>query len=282
MHSLPLATTHLLLRPGELFLKGGNYGFFMQRLARNIELMVGKKPSCQVRGRLLFSFFSDHRALSRVFGLVSYSPAVRVEKTKEAIQKAALSLLQGKQGPFRIITNRSDKTFSLKSPELNKMVGAFIEEHSPLRFARDAQLILEIEINRDGAYLFTETIPCGGGLPTGVEGKVLLVLEDESSILAGILMMKRGCGIIPVGYQEKDLSLLLLFHPTPLSLSVIEKIQGMEEIARKHKAMALVVGQMLDTLHEVPVSLPVLRPLIGYTSSQINVELEKYKRMVNT
>ena len=177
-----MAYDTILLRYGEIFLKGKNKGTFEQKLIENIREMVYREtkvvPKVQKsQGRMLVPYFSGHRVLQRVFGLTSYSPAVRVEKITEAIQHKAVELLRGKTGTFRISTKRSDKSFPVPSPEFNRLIGEQVEEYTKLRFSSAApEITLVIEINQEGAYLFFESIACAGGLPAGVEGKVLLLV----------------------------------------------------------------------------------------------------------
>ena len=61
---------------------------------------------------------------------------------------------------------------------------------------------------------------CFGGLPTGVEGSFLFLIEDEASLLDGLLFMKRGCSVFPVASSEKDISLLQHYSPEELKLYV--------------------------------------------------------------
>src|SRR3989338_1027783 len=171
--------THLLVRYGELFLKGKNRGIFERKLWGNIKAITGVNVSIKTQGRAILPYFEGHGSLKRVFGLSSYSPAVRVEQDVEMIKEAVIKILSGKEGTFRVITNRADKRFHIKSPELNVLIGRYIEAKTSLRFSLyDATIKVGVEINQNGVFLFTETIPCFGGLPTGVEGKVILLLED--------------------------------------------------------------------------------------------------------
>ena len=92
--------THLLLRYGELFLKGKNRGYFEQKLCQNIK-SIAKVPAVQrIQGRLLMDFSPQHHLLTRVFGLVSYSPTLKVEKEIDVIERAALDLLKIIKAPF--------------------------------------------------------------------------------------------------------------------------------------------------------------------------------------
>ena len=226
-------------------------------------------------------YFKEHLALRRVSGLVSYSPAVRVEKNTEEIQKKAVELLAGKKGTFRIATKRSDKSFPITSPEFNKMIGEYVEQKTPLRFSSvSPECVLEIEINQKGAYLFFETIACGGGLPIGVEGKVLLLVENEASLLAGLLFMKRGCSVVPVALTEKDISLLQEFSPVELKLYVVKGFPELEKLATEENISVLATGQVLDDHSKYKTNLILMKPLIAYTKKQIQEQLKWYRSMV--
>ena len=276
-----MAPTHLLLRLGELFLKGGNQAVFLQALSRNIKIQVGSTPSRGVRGRLFLPGTSSPGALQQVFGLVSSSPAVRVEARREDIQEAALRIVEGKTGLFRIRTQRSDKRFPLTSPELNQQVGWFLEQKTALRYAPTAELLLEIEINTQGAFLFTETFPGRGGLPVGVEGKVLLLLETKEAVLAGILMMKRGCRILPVARQEPQkewIAQLQSYSPFILTTQIISSLDELELVARRKKARVLAVGERWGEMQMQCSLLPVLRPLYCFSEQEILGLWEKYDK----
>jgi len=274
----------ILLRYGEIFLKGANKGIFERKLVENIAKMAKNSgfPGVKVtnsRGRLLIPYFTGHSTLRRVFGLVSYSPAVHVEKNREEIQEKAVELLRERTGTFRISTKRSDKSFPTTSPEFNRAVGEYVEQKTPLRFSQTSpEIVLEIEINQEGAYLFFETIICGGGLPTGVEGKVLLLIEDESSLLSGLLFMKRGCSVFPVAFEEMDISLLQAFSPAELKLQVIKDFHELEGLAVKKEISILVTGQVLgDDKHKT--NLTIMKPLVAYTKKQIQEQLKWYRSL---
>jgi len=229
-----------------------------------------------MRGRAILPYFPDHTSIKRVFGVGSYSPAIKVGKTMEEIKTTALSLLNGKTGTFRVETKRSDKAFPGTSLQINAEVGRYIETHTSLLFHYDSpNHLLYIEINAAGAFLFLEIIPCFGGLPEGVEGKVLLLVEDEASLVAGILMMKRGCSLLPLGFQEQDLSLLNLYSSKKLKLHLLQNPQELEELSQRYNIPLLITGEIFST-YTKRGNLTTLRPLIAYTPSEIKKEFKKY------
>ncbi|HIJ11713.1 TPA: hypothetical protein HA278_06655 [Candidatus Woesearchaeota archaeon] len=257
-----MAWTHILLRYGEIFLKGKNKPYFVKKLLSNIHAITGKKAQ-DVRSRFVMPYFDNHIDLKRVFGLTSYSLSVRVEKDIDLIVKQA-ALLAG-SGSFKIATKRSDKSFPITSPDMNVQVGQYVESHSDATFSFDTpDVIIHIEINQEGAYLFTDKVPCFGGLPTGVEGKVELLVENQASLLAGLLFMKRGCTVIPVMKNDVDISVLEKYSPGQL----VKK--------EKEEGNLLVSGQTFETLSEYDEEGTVFRPLIAYSDERIKRELERY------
>ncbi len=257
--------THLLLRYGELFLKGKNRSLFESKLVGNIKAITGVSNVHRIQGRLVVHFFPEHLTLRRVFGLTSYSPAVRMDKDVEQIKQTALKLLSGTPGTFRVETRRADKSFPLTSIQLNTTLGQHLEEKTSLQFSSDKpNTVLGVEINQDGAYLFTERINCHGGLPTGVEGRVNLLLEDEASILAGLLMMKRGCGLTLINPGKRDSSLLEKYSPFRI-----------KNIEHADPGVPLVSSQMFS--HYAQYSHPVVfRPLIAYSKDEIAAQLQQF------
>lgn len=271
---------YLLLRYGEIFLKGGNIKQFERKLRENIREIAGIKEIKQLRCRLILDYFDRHRLLRRVFGLVSYSPVDFVEKDLEKIKAKSLEMVRGLKGTFKVETQRSDKTFSIKSPELNILIGRFIEENSSLKFARDnPDHLLGIEINHQGVYLFTETVQCFGGLPTGVEGKAGLLVEDKNSLLAGLLMMKRGCDLVLVGFKKFEIDLLQRFSPTKLELKVVKDFSELEDFLAQKKISVLVSGQRFEDYQKLKTHLMILRPLVAFGKEEAKRLLKEYNEV---
>jgi tRNA uracil 4-sulfurtransferase len=258
----------ILLRYGEIFLKGKNKPMFERKLISNIE-QIAKIKVKKLRSRLITDYFANHIALKKVFGLVSYSPALKIKTEIEEIKKKSLELLKDETGSFKVKTKRSDKRFPTKSPDLDVLIGQHIEKNSSLRFNFHSELILNIEINQEGTFLFLETIYCFGGLPTGVEGKVNVLIEDSASLLAGLLFMKRGTGILPMAYVKKDISLLQKYSPIPLNLEIVNNLN-------KYSDGCLVVRDNFDNLKEYDTELLIFRPLIAYSEEEIEEQLEKF------
>ena len=269
--------THLLLRYGELFLKGKNRHFFERKLLQNLHRQLPYKEIFIPHGRLIMNYFDEHTQLRKIFGLVSYSPAIKAEKDIEKIKLTALKLIQSLTGTFRIDTSRADKRFPLTSPEINKTIGEYIETHTPLTFSlKQAQHTIFVEINHDATYIFTETISCAGGLPVGVEGNIITLIENQSSLLAAILLMKRGCDIIPFSFTPQNISLLQKYSPKYIELQKVNTFQEIEQFTHNQ---ILVSGQNFDHYKTYDTSLVTIRPLIAYNDQQVEEQLDYFKNL---
>ena len=265
-----MENTHIILRYGEIFLKGKNRPIFENKLVSNIKKIANVEKILKLRSRYIINFFEEHHKLKNVFGLTSYSTTVKSGKEIEIIKQKVVDYVKNLKGTFKIITKRSDKNFPIKSPEFNVMVGEHVEKETNLKFSFDnPDYVINIEINQEAAYIFTETIDCFGGLPTGVEGKVLLLIEDEASFLAGLLMMKRGVAIYPISFETKDISLLQKYSPQDLNLVVVKDLKNLT-------LDTIVSGQNFDKLKEYDTNLLILRPLIAFNEDEIKEKLEMY------
>jgi len=200
-------TPLIVCRLGELFLKGQNRPFFVDKLGDNIKACLKGVEGVSVfyvHGR----FFVRHPAglgdelldrLSKVFGLSSVSPVIEVEKDIEAIKRAALALVEqgdlavGKK-TFAVRAHRSDKSFPYPSPEIGRIVGDAVGRAIELPVdLKNPDLKVEVEVGPKATFVFVKRVKGGGGLPVGVSGRMVLLLSAGiDSPVAGWLMMKRG------------------------------------------------------------------------------------------
>ncbi len=116
----------LLVRYGEVFLKGANRPHFMKVLTDNVKKAI-KPIGGNVwlsDGRIYVSDFPDLdeciRRVTRVFGIYSVSPAVEMEKDFEAIAQKCAEMMMEYEGSFKVFARRSDKSFSLNSMEIGQ------------------------------------------------------------------------------------------------------------------------------------------------------------------
>ncbi len=204
----------IIVRYGELALKSEPVRrYFERRLRTNMNFTLREiaHELRRERGRIYVdtnAIKTAVRRLVRVPGIVSVSPAIRLDATIADICSGALKVAKRalKAGQsFAVHATRVGKhTFS--SRDVNMAVGSAILKAIPgIRVdLSNPDRRISIEIRGTDAYVFTDVISGAGGLPVGVEGNVVTLLSgDIDSAVAAYLMMKRGCRIFPVFLDNK-------------------------------------------------------------------------------
>ena len=198
----------LLIRYGELSLKGRNRKIFEDLLVTNMRSRLADLPHGPITktfGRIYLETRDNWEKLAKrlqgVFGIVSVSPVLKRGLSLEAIQEGASLLLQDtheRGQTFKVETRRPNKSFPLTSPEVSNTLGGHILKKFPHLTVdvHNPDFVLNVEIRKEGAFLYSRIIPCLGGLPAGSSGKGLLLLSGGiDSPVAGFLAMKRGVRI---------------------------------------------------------------------------------------
>lgn len=206
---------HILIRYGEIGLKGKNMGYFLSRLQQNIQAKLKDFPKVKVQrsqGRLyvLLNGHSPEKivaTLKKIFGIYSLSLAIKSSKKLEDIKEAALYALENSESAktFKVAVRRADKTFPIGSQEMNQILGAHLLKNTD-RFTVDVHhpdVEVSVEIRTEGTFITSEIIPGPGGLPVGTGGKTLLLLSGGiDSPVAGYLTMKRGVELEAIHFES--------------------------------------------------------------------------------
>lgn len=196
---------------GELFLKGKNRNKFFKTVIDNIKRNIkeiGYEDMYLESSKLYIKadkkdFDNLIKEIKKVFGIIYISEIKRCDKNIESIEKALKEILKNmdiKNKTFKVITNRVDKSFDIKSPEFSQMMGGFILKN----YAKDNNLRVDVH-NPDFkvfidikkyAYVYANRHEGMGGLPLGSSGNGLLLLSGGiDSPVAGFMMAKRGMRI---------------------------------------------------------------------------------------
>lgn len=203
----------IILRYGELFLKGNNRKFFEDTLVKNIKksLTDFHFDFKRITGRYEISNFDESQLktilerLKRIFGLHSMSVAEKIETDEEAIFAYVKSLNIGNK-TFRVTTRRASKIFPIHSMELNQRLGGVILEANPEATVdlHKPQVEVRVDIRENGyTYISTNDIICADGMPYGTAGKGLLLLSGGiDSPVAGYYMAKRGLTIEAIHFHS--------------------------------------------------------------------------------
>ncbi|CAM3528877.1 tRNA 4-thiouridine(8) synthase ThiI [Aeromicrobium ponti] len=206
----------ILIRYGEISTKGRNRNKFVDKLRKSISNVLHDFTGIKIeatRDRMYVILNgADGKEVSErlkgVFGIQSFSPAVKTNKDMEAMKDAALALFQKKyeEGKtFKITAKRADKSFPLNTDELNHEFGGHLLKNVPgLKVnVKKPDINLQIEIREEAAYLSCETFQGAGGLPAGSGGKAMVMLSGGiDSPVAGYLSMKRGLEVEAVHFYS--------------------------------------------------------------------------------
>jgi len=207
-------TQLVLIRLGELWLKSEKVRRrFLFALNENMkELFEAGKINAEIkseRGRIFVKTKNKKalEVLKNVFGISSFSVVIKTSLKnleKEFLKLSKKSLK--KEDTFAIRVKRvGEHKFSSKDMEIK--LGNLVENNK-VDLSNPSRTIY-VEIRNQDVYLFTEKIKGAGGLPLGVEGKVISLLSGGiDSPVATYLVMKRGCKVIPLfidhGFMEKS------------------------------------------------------------------------------
>lgn len=203
----------VLARLGEIALKGLNRNKFEQKLMQNMSWRLRAIDSYEIfqsQSRIWVEPRSESageiskirqaaETVSKVFGLVSASPVLKIEPDREMLEQEVLRLAgerlsEGKGTTFKIEVKRGDKSFPQTSPELAADLGHIVLKKYPeVSVAmKNPAWTIYVEI-RESWYIYSEIIPGVKGLPVGTSGRALLLLSGGiDSPVAGYMMASRG------------------------------------------------------------------------------------------
>lgn len=204
----------ILIRYGEIFLKGNNRGYFESALAKNIRTALEnfKFKFVRAQNRFLLEDYDEAYEtdiidkLTKIFGIHSVSVAVKVKSTEEELEKAAVLMMKDKSGTFRVTVNRADKKIQKSSMELAAQLGGAVLESNPNLTVNlhvfDTDLYVDIREN-GLSYLFTDKIMGAGGMPVGTAGAGMVLLSGGiDSPVAAYMMAKRGLKLHAIHFHS--------------------------------------------------------------------------------
>mgnify|MGYP000038956126 CR=1 FL=1 len=288
---------HILIRYGELSTKGKNRKDFIKKLFNNVKNALSGFPALdyeKTHDRMYIHLngedpFQVKTYLEKVFGISSFSFAVRCDSDIEAIKATTLALAeQDEQRTFKVAARRSWKQFPMISDEINRAVAGNILRNTAWKVnVKTPDVKIQIEVHEQDTYIMTDKYPGAGG------GKAMVMLSGGiDSPIASYLTMKRGVAIECVHYasppytssqaREKVLELARLLAPyqghimvhivsfTDLQLAIYDHCDESyaitimrrmmyriaERLAKKQNALAIVNGESIgqvasQTMHSL-------------------------------
>jgi tRNA uracil 4-sulfurtransferase len=192
----------VLLKFGELALKGRNRPRFVRALERNLRRLTADLGSLEVRHRggvfIVSGDVPEDELVERCLRLPGVSvvqPAVRCERDATAAADAAVELMRELPGrTFAVRATRRDKRFPLRSIELARLLGDAVRVRLGLEVDLSApDLELFVEVDHKELLVSVARLRGAGGLPVGTSGRALVLLSGGlDSPVAAYRMMKRG------------------------------------------------------------------------------------------
>ena len=244
----------ILIRFGEIFLKGNNRNYFESLLIKNIKNSLSglNYRFSKTQGRYYIEEFLPEdmdeiiSRLTKVFGIHSISPTVKVKTDVEEMCKIAHAI-SPTEGTFRVTVKRADKRFPMTSMELGAKIGGYMLNKTGGRLKVDLfdyDFELFVDLRESGySYLFYDKIMGAQGLPTGCSGNAMLLLSGGiDSPVAGYVMAKRGLRIFAIHYHSfpytselalqkvKDLAKKLTAYCGDIKLAVVPFTEIQEQI----------------------------------------------------
>ena len=206
----------ILLKLGEIILKGLNRRYFEQKLMANVRRRlapIGKFRVYCIQSTVYVEAQEDGadidaaiEALTHVFGIVAIVRAAACEKDKDAITRLAKEYLREdmeRAKSFKVESKRSDKSFPMTSVELSQYVGGELNEAYPNVEVdvHDPELVVNIEVRDLAAYVHAAPVPGAGGMPVGCNGVAVTLLSGGiDSPVSSYMIAKRGVRLIPLHF----------------------------------------------------------------------------------
>ena len=251
----------ILLKQGEIVLKGLNRRYFEDKLISNAKRRLapyGKFDVSATQSTVYIEPQSDDcdmdgalEAMMKVFGVVGVTRALACEKDKDAIFEAARAYLADDMRAaksFKVESKRSDKGFPMTSIELSQYVGNLLSDAFPdiEVDVHNPELVVSLEVREKAAYVHAKSLPGAGGLPVGANGRAVTLLSGGiDSPVSSYMIARRGIHLIPVHFfsfpytseQAKqkvlDLAKLLTDYCGRLTVEIVPFTHIQEEIRAK-------------------------------------------------
>lgn len=204
----------ILIKYGELTTKKDNRKFFIKTLRNNILDKLSDYDVVVIDDyyRMFIEVEEDKidfiiDKLKCIFGIHEIAVCYKDENvTEEEIKKVSLMVMKEEDFcTFKVETKRSDKSFPIKSMDMNNIIGSLILKNIECKVdVHNPEIVLNIEIRREGFYIYTKGIKCLGGYPVGTLGRGLLMLSGGiDSPVAGYMTIKRGVELYYLYFESR-------------------------------------------------------------------------------
>ncbi len=209
----------LIVKYGEIAMRGKNRKFFIERLLRTIRKNtddIGKFYVMKEQGRLILESRDGEMDFDRVIprvlcimGIIGVSPGVKVKNQElDNLKRVCADHMReigvDEYKTFKIETKRSNKNYPMVSQEVSSSVGEYILDEFPSLEVdvHNPDLTVYIEL-RNNAYIYSKLIKGLGGLPVGSSGRGIVMLSGGiDSPVSAFMMAKRGVEVEGVYFNS--------------------------------------------------------------------------------
>ena len=228
-------TKKILIRFGDMMLKGRNIGFFIKRVrAHLVAKLEGLDVSYEYTHDRVFISYEETEEetiisrLKEIQGIYNFSVVYVAKPNLEDIIQKAIEVLNIEMDEpmvrLKIETKRHDKNFPMTSLDITQKIASPILNGADKKFIVDVKNpkeILYIELRSDIAYVHMKSIKGMGGFPFGTQGKGLLMMSGGiDSPVAAYLSMKQGIEVE-------------LFHFESTPMTPLESVQKVIDLSKR-------------------------------------------------
>jgi thiamine biosynthesis protein ThiI len=273
--------SHAIVKTHELALKGKNRPWFMRKLTENLRIATrGTGVEKVWKGQLMVGLtLADEQCwpevssrLKEVFGVAKFYKAYELPQDLDGLKARIPEFLEGRIfKSFRISTNRADKRFPMNSAQVNRDLGAFVQQLTGAEVSlKYPDLCIYVDIQTSGFLVYFEEVRAHGGLPVGVSGKIAVMLSGGiDSPVAAWQMMKRGCQPMYVH-----------FHSYPLvDRTSIEKAVDLVEHLTQHQYESnLFMAPLAEIQKKIILTCPPSYRIVLYRRFMVRITEELARR----
>lgn len=236
----------IIIRYGEIFLKGKNRDYFESLLIKNIKHALDglSYAFTRTQGRYFVENYNVDDEfeyvdrLKKVFGIYSLSVAYKVQTkqdegfcdVKECIKALAIATSEDtllKAPKFRVTVKRADKRIPKPSYEIAAELGGVVLANTSFKVdLKDFDYDFQVDMRENGySFVFSESLQGAGGLPVGCSSKGLMLLSGGiDSPVAAYMMAKRGMKLMGIHFAS----------PPYTSERAKEKVVQLRDIVEKY------------------------------------------------
>lgn len=245
----------ILIKYGELTTKKDNRNFFINKLKNNIFDKISDY-SFEIQDDYYRMFIIPNEEdidgivniLKNIFGIHEIVVAYMSEVvTEDEILKCSLEVMKMEEfNTFKVVTNRSDKKFPIKSMDMNNIVGGHILKNIDCKVdVHNPDVYLNIEIRSNAVYYYTKGVPGLGGYPVSTLGRGLLMLSGGiDSPVAGYMTIKRGVELYYLYFESRPHTSIEARN------KVIELARKLEKYNSNGKLMVVNFTKIQETIYK--------------------------------